>query len=500
MEIRTHYWIPIAIFLISLCLHLSLISKGPVTIDCLGLVVESQSTIQTHHLHYLYGSGYPLMVLLGSVFISIGKCVGITDSITAVNFISVIFSSIAVLVFYLLLQEIADTLTAILASFILLLNPIFLDVSTYGINHAPALCFLFLGLLSLLRFQNTGNLPYLCLSALYFGLMGATRLQDFIAILPSIGFMFIFGLKENSPQNHKNKFYFFFLFITIISFIIILLHLPYFIFDHSNFFSQAKSNWQLNLTGSFQGLLSRYFIRSLSYLTQAFSMVGIVCFCAGLYYTAVLNKKILIFTILWWIIPLSLFGNIITSSPRYFNILLPAIIIPISIYLARMLKYKNNLSSLVTLICFLIIILTPLLETQKTFTRRHHDALISDFYRWVGKSTEPDATLICSDDELFLSFYSKRHTLIKPFSPAGHLLPKDLINFKKKLDETLKRRKTVYMTEITFVQNDHYQEFRRFMHQNYRLILVGQMPLELWYGTPFDVSYCEWGLIKVELK
>ncbi len=255
MLLRSQYWIPIVIFLISFYLHLSLMSKGPVTVDCLNLAIQSQATLETHHLHYLYGSGYPLMVLLGSIFISIGNCAGITDPILAVNFISVLFGSIAILAFYLLLQEICDTLTAILASFILLLNPIFFDVSTYGISHAPALCFFLLGLLSLLRFQDSGNVANLMLSALYLGFMGATRLQDFVLTFPAVGYMFILGLKANSPQSHQYKIRYSLLFVTTIILTIILFHLPYFICDHANYAIQAKNNWKLNLTNKLSGII-----------------------------------------------------------------------------------------------------------------------------------------------------------------------------------------------------------------------------------------------------
>ena len=141
MNIRAQYRIPGIIFLISFLFFLGLISIGPVSIDCLDLAVKSQATIDTHHLHYLYGSGYPLMILLGSLFITLAKSIGITDPVLAVNFISVLFGSLALLVFCLWLQEIAGSLTAVLGSILLLFNPIYMDVSTYGLNHTPALCF-----------------------------------------------------------------------------------------------------------------------------------------------------------------------------------------------------------------------------------------------------------------------------------------------------------------------------------------------------------------------
>ena len=65
--------------------------------------------------------------------------------------------------------------------------------------------FSFFGLLSLLRFQTTKKISNLLLSALYFGFMGATRLQDLILIFPAIVFMYTFGLKMMTVLNNKQR-------------------------------------------------------------------------------------------------------------------------------------------------------------------------------------------------------------------------------------------------------------------------------------------------------
>ena len=500
MRVALRYWIPTIIFLSSLCLHFSLISQGPVTVDCLNLTIKSQATIETHHLQYLFGSGYPLMVLLGSIFIFIGKCIGITDPVVAVNCIGVVWGSIAILAFYLLVQKICNnTLTSILASFILLLNPLFLDVSTYGINHAPTLCFLLLGLLSLLRFQNSGDMANLLLSSFYFGLMGATRLQDFILTFPAVGSLFILDLAPSSTKSDKHKAPYFFLFITITVLIIICFHLPYFISNHTSYDIQAKDFWKAGFNDNFRGLFSRFLIRGLSYLTKAFSIIGIVCFGTGLFYAAKSYKGLLPFIILWLIIPLSFYGNVMTSAPRFFNIMLPALIIPISILLTHMLKQKRILWGLIAAISFLLIILGPLLNTRQTFIRRHHHALIPDYYRWVGKSTPADATIISSDDDLFITYYSGRKTLSKPVS-FGHLSPKELNDFKKKLDNIFKNQKPLYITNLAFTIYDHYHEFQKLLWQNYHLIKIGEKPLETWYETPFNPDLFMSILIKIEKK
>ena len=497
MQIRNHYWVPSIIFLISFCLHLSLISKGPVTIDCLNLAIASQDTIETLHLHYLFGSGYPLMVLLGSIFISIGNYLGVADPISSVNFISVLFSSIAVLAFYLLVLRICDALTAIFASFILLFNPIFLDVSTYGINHAPALCFLLLGLLSLLRYQTEGNMPSLLLSALYFGLMGAVRLEDFILTFPAISFMFMLGLKADAPLNKGEKFRHFFLFAATIILIIILFHSPYFIFDHAHYAPQARHFWDIGLTKNFMGLASPFLVSGLRLLLWTFKMTGIICFLIGLFYTAVSNKKLLGFTVLWWIIPLSFYGNLKSLAPRFLSIILPALIIPISIFLAHLLKHKKRLWNLLALIIFLIIILRPLEHTKDTFIRRNHYDLLTDFYRWVGTSTEPNAIIIASDDGLLITHYSRRSILEKP-SHTGHLPSQELVDFKKRLDSILDEQKPVYITTLVLHNYDDYLEFWHLMKHHYHLVPVGQRPLELWYQTPYETALRPYGLLKIK--
>ena len=441
-----------------------------------------------------------MMVLLGSIFIAIGKHIGITDPVIAVNLVSVVFSSIAILAFYLLVQKICNNLlTSTLASFILLLNPLFLDVSTYGINHAPALCFLLLGLLALLHFKNSRNLFHLLGGALFFGLMGATRLQDFILTFPAVASLFFLKLQSSPPKFDNHKAVHLFLFITTIILIIVLFHLPYFISNHTGYDTQAKDFWRIGLSENFRGLFSKFLIRALSYLIRAFSLIGIFSFGAGLFYISKFYKGLFTFIALWCLIPLGFYGNISTSAPRFFNIMLPAIIIPISILLTNLLQHKNMLRRLIAATILLLILFGPLLDTHQTFIRRHYHALIPDYYRWVGNLTPPDAIIISADDNLFISYYSKRETLSKPVS-FGHLAPKELIDFKNKIDNILENQKPLYITNSAFSLYDHHQEFQKLVRQNYRLILIGQKPLELWYITPFNPQLHMSSLVKIEKK
>ncbi len=489
-------WILSIIFLGSFFFHLSLISKGPVTVDCLNLTVASQATLESNQLHYLPGAGYPLMVLLGSAFIALGKLLGPTDPIISVNFISILFSSIAVLVFYLLVETICDPIIAALASLLLLLNPLFIDVSTYGISHAPALCFLFLGMLSLLRFQTAGNKTNLLLSALYLGLMGAVRLQDCIVTFPAVCFLYWAGLKENGLKNKARSFL---LFISIILLIIVLFHLPYFISDQTGYSHQARDYWKLN---SMRSPSSGIFILSLCYLEKIFNfnIIGILCFAVSLYYTAKFNKKLLFFILLWSAVPLIVYGNITTSSPRFFTILVPAIVVPVSIFLGTMLKHKKMLWKIIVPVCYLMLLLRPLLNIYPTFSYRHHHRAITDFYLWVKQSTPPHAVIICCDDGPFIAYYAKRQTLVRPVAVRRRLELDEWNVFQRTLDKILNDKGQVYISEWTLIANDAYQEFQHLLRQHYELIEVGKKPMQVWYNTPLESDVWECRLYRIKAK
>jgi len=440
------------------------------------------------------------MVLLGSLFITIGKYIGITDPVLAVNLIGVIFGSTAVWALYLLTFKISNNIfTAISASLLLLLNPIFLDSSTYGINHAPALCFLLLGLWQLLCFQGSNDKRHLVFSALFLGFMGATRLQDFIFTFPSVASLFILGI---GPQaSPKTKTPVFFLFSAMIISTIIIFHLPYFLSHDTPYLLQAKSFWKIGLSNNFQGLFSRSLIMTFGYLLKAFSLLGLLCSCVGLGNTARTDKRLFIFLILWITPPLGFYGNTATSVPRFLNIILPAFIIPLSILLTSNLKHKWMVWRLLAMLSFLIILFVPLQNTYQTFLRRHHDALIPDYYRWVGLSTKADAQILSADDALFITYYSGRKAYLKPLAMAnGHLPVQDLNDFKIKLDDTLKKHQPVYATNSAIVLYDPHREFENFLRQNYHLVTIGQKPLELWYLSPFNPQFHISNLLKIERK
>ncbi len=483
------------IFILAFAFYFSLISIGPVTVDCLQLAIKSKALLTTHHFPYLYGFGYPLMVMLGALFTWIGQSLGITDNVPAVNLISVLFGAFSVTVLYLLVLRLTNTLTALLASLLLLFNPILIDVSTYGIGHAPALCFLLLGLWQLVDFQRDRRTHSLAISALCFGLMGATRFQDLVLVLPFINLVYLVGLE---PQAQRPSLGRWMLFILIISVVVILCHWPYLF--NADYSTQLKDFWHLGLTTNFKGLFSIYLVFTFSYLSLALSVIGPVCYGLGVLLLMRSQQRQLLLTILWWVIPLGFYGNVMTSVPRFLTTFLPAFIIPISLLLAYFAQKKNKLLKVLSFVCLAVIIIGPLMATEATFVRRHHHSLIADFYQWVGQVTAPNAVVISTDDSPFVEYYAHRKTLIKPEAIGRHLPPQELEAFKKTVDQDLSKHIPVYMTGLCIGRYDDFREFLNLMEHHYRLKWVGRKPLELWYWTPFVPGLHLSGLLKINKR
>src|SRR5262245_39145858 len=97
--------IPGLLFLLSFFLRVSLLSKGPFHLDSLNLAIQSAETLRTHQLHFLFGIGYPVAVVLGTIFVAIGSLLGNSDPVFGVNLMSAFCGALAVVIFYLLAEK-----------------------------------------------------------------------------------------------------------------------------------------------------------------------------------------------------------------------------------------------------------------------------------------------------------------------------------------------------------------------------------------------------------
>src|SRR3989338_3302267 len=104
-------FIPLSLFLLSFFIRLAFISKGPFHYDALELAINAQKTLQTFKLHYLHIPGSPLTVIIAAINIAIFRLFSVNDPVFVVNFMSVYFSSLCVVLLYWVVKELFDELS-----------------------------------------------------------------------------------------------------------------------------------------------------------------------------------------------------------------------------------------------------------------------------------------------------------------------------------------------------------------------------------------------------
>jgi len=183
----------ILLILFSFVIRFALISKGPYHVDCLSLAMVSQHLADNFQLKHQFGSGYPLTVILGALFIAFTRLFQITDPVYSVNLMSVVLSSLSVGVFYVLVERLLNKRTAVFAAVAFSLSPIFLGISVYGKSHIPSLFFLLLSVYFLTRNGEDRTIKDFWLSAVFMGFMGACRLQDMVLVAPAVTVYLMLG-------------------------------------------------------------------------------------------------------------------------------------------------------------------------------------------------------------------------------------------------------------------------------------------------------------------
>jgi 4-amino-4-deoxy-L-arabinose transferase-like glycosyltransferase len=408
---------PLSIFLLSFILRLLFISKGPFHLDTLNLSIKAAHFAQTFELQGLFGSGYPLTVILGGIFVFLGKILNFNDPIICINFMSVLTSSIALLYFYVIAEKIYSRTSATFATVLFSITPIFLGLSVYGKSHTPSIMFLLISLYYLLLFKELNKKSLLILSALALGAMGACRLQDMILMIIPISYALLFlnVTSSHPPSRHtSNLLKTFLIFFSFTSLFIIIFHSPFFL--HGNY-AEYKLQWdsffKQGVSSNYRGFTSDAFLLSFNYILQSTSILGVSLSVCGLFITFLKNKKLTLFLLLWFCIPFLFYGNLWTTAPRFFLLILPPLFLAmgqaLSIGFQKTLIHKTVSVLTITLLAFIY-----LTSIMPAIHFRASNQLLPDFYQWVASTTENNAYIISGDDRLFIEYYSHRKSFPKP--------------------------------------------------------------------------------------
>ncbi|MBU0469648.1 MAG: glycosyltransferase family 39 protein [Candidatus Omnitrophica bacterium] len=478
---------PIIIFLSSFFLRLSLIYKGPFHVDCLRLSQNAELTLSTLKLHYQFGTGYPLTVILGSIFIFFARSFGIDDPVIAVNFMSVFFSSACILILYYAVKKVFDPVTAVISSILLALDPIFMEISLYGKSHAPAMFFLSLGILLIIHFKDRPSTKLLALSAISLGFMGACRLQDLILMSLPLSF-FVFFNKQSQPDNkHVNLLSGFrtLLFLWAIAFgIVLFFHLPLLMNSSSGGYSvQLSKFFSAGLFDNFDMSSTAHMKKALIFIYKSTNTLGIFLALFGLVYSFGKRINLYTFLLLWFLTPLLFYGNIYTISSRFLALIIPAFIIVQSYLLRRVFKL-NILSKIVVVFFIFSIGLLPFMDVYPRLKFHNQNRLLPEYSQWLSSVIEDNAVVVATDESAFYVHFGNIKTTNRPLN-IDPVRTKDMRLFKAKIDNYLDNNIPVYFTTLSLYSYDPDMLFLDFVLKNYKLRYIDKKITEIWHKGIF---------------
>lgn len=485
-EISNKAWVvPVTIFLLSFALRLSLMSKGPYSVDCLFLTDRALETLRTGQLQPDVLPGYPLAVILATAFVFGGKILNVTDPVLSVNFMSVVLSSVTLFFFYHFVRNLLNGAAAFFGTMLFSFCPIYLGLSVYGKSHIPAVFFLILSLHWLVLYQKSYAPKYWLLSGLAFGCLGATREHDFTFMLIPVSYLYCWGefqIRQGSGLSIlKQGLKRWFLWLGLAVFIAVIFHLPFLLQSHRDaYLGTYSAEWQVSIVDNFMGFFSSRLGLAYYFLLDILHPIGFISAVVG----AVLlnlkrNYKVLGFLLLWFFIPFSFLGNMrFLVTPRFFVILIPAFMIALGYFLERMFAWKRGKTIAVSLFIFLVFLgfnrVYPILKY------RHDYASLPDFARWVGTVTEKNARIITSDESWFMRYYARRTPLGRPMG-MDKTPPETLLAYKNQIDALLAENTPVYISQSALHAYDWHQHFSSFLKANFDFLYVGTRVYEDWH-------------------
>ena len=463
----------------------ALISKGPFHGDCLYLALSAEKTWTLYKIHPMFGSGYPLTVLLAALGVGLLRCFSVQDPVMAVNIMNVCFGSLSLFLLYILGRKIFSPLAALFSALLLFTFPIFLGLAVYGNSHIPSLFFLLGGILFIVNFRQDGDRKNFFLGSVFLGLMGGARLQDMILMMIPVSVLLLLGAprrwkKNDSPPRGVSL-------VSLIEFWIIAIlvaaafHLL-FIFKQNRgyYIDQFFLFWNWGVTTNFRGIFSSFLPASFLHILFGLTPVGMFLTICGFVLLLRKNPRIFAFFLLWFAVPFAFYGNLNSSVPRFF--LLPSIplILAQGYFFAYLFSFRNQFFRLTTMIVFCSMIFVLFTQIYPILKFRHEHMLLPDFGKYVASATEKDAQIITGDEIFFVMYYGQRAVFGRP-ETSFDFRQKDWIEFKTKLDGLLDQGIPVYITGSGLYSYDPGFVFSSFMKKNYDLTLIGIRIAEDWH-------------------
>ena len=467
-------------------IRLSVISLGPFNVDCLNLAVKAQNTLGQHQLHFLNGTGYPLTILLGSLFVALTGLAGNSDPVFAVNLMSVVLSSLTIVCFYLFIQTFLDRKTALFSSILFSLYPAYLGLSTYGMSHTPSIFFLILGLCFIQEYARMNIRSLLFFGAGCFGCMGASRVQEYALIAIPVTLLF-WRMRKQHPRCQPDRLpdrrfwrdtAFMWASSAIFAF---LFYIPLLVdAPRTGYLIQLRKYWDASTAPNFLGFFSPALFDSFKSIFFGLTPIGAITVLIGFLLILKDDKQKALSLLAWFILPLLFLGNLSMSTDRFIMVCLIPLFIFSGYFFAYLYAFPAPRFRLLAFFAFGIITVTMFANIYPVLLFRHRHALLPDFARFVKRVTDPSAKIITGDEAPFISYYGNRDIVFRPFDAIR--IPQPHLNiFKRQLDQLLAEEVPVYITSSGLFSYDPGKGFSDFIKNNYELDYAGETLSEGWH-------------------
>jgi hypothetical protein len=468
--------VPAALFALSFAIRLALIGKGPYHYDVAELILAAQRFISGEGLQYMHGAGYPLHVILASLFI---RTFG--SPVFAVNFMAVLASSLAVCLLYSCLALMFDRRAALFSSLLFTVYPAFLSVSVYGINNGISVLFALVSLYFLLRTAATGRRTALIASGIFMGCCVAVRLPDALFILP-LTVSYIVS-RDIRPVPQTAWFFIPWLAIPLACYAPML---------GGGGVGQLFSAMTSVSQGKFEGLTSNVLGLSYAWFREMLTRPLVLLSGIGALLLFLRRRGVFMVLFIWFAVFFFYYGNVSTVEPRMLIMAgIPAL--AASGYALSRIYAVNRAAALAFLAVSGFLMFKPLLPVLQY---RHQHAQAQEFFSWVDRSIEPHAAVMAGDNGIFLTFYTGRQPLAHPYTCDATQMRRF---FDTEVESRLKAGIPVYMIRSAFTY-DPCMDFRKMLEQRYSLVPVGSRTNEDWHHHCLTLGLFDDVLYKLAYK
>jgi hypothetical protein len=478
LENRKDIIIAALIFCLAFAIRFLFISKGPFYVDTLELALNAEATLKTLDLHYMHWAGYPLTVIMASVFIFLTRLLGINDIIFGVNFMSVVFGSLNVVIFYLLCRKILDKAGALMAALILCFLPMHIDISTFGLTHPVSIFFNLTGIYFLFLYFEKLRFNKLIFSSVFLGLGAAARLTDGLIVFVAI--WLYFSLSSKNPKLSKT------LLLKRIAVFLFLFGLTILIFYVPMILKTGITQFQDTLGVYYYHHSLLYAAPSLGFVAWIVGFPGLLILLAGVgYFLLERDKLMLHFLLLWFLVIFLYYGSHSCACPRYLVFSTIPLLIPVGYFISKFQR-KILLYSLI-----FVLLVFSFFSFYRPIYFRHKYNLQESFAKFVKGKTEPSSYIIAIDEGPFIEYYADRRVLYR----AAESSRESFDTFFADMDRLLEDGQAIYIISSAMYSYDEDKYFLNKLLDRYDLEYKGNHLNQDWHGR----SLLESGLLTEDL-